>query len=308
MKRVIAAAVLALLLSSQPALAWDPDWDDFDPGPIDPQPDPEPFVVPEGLYEVTDVYAGDVVTTVGDTTTYSTETIQDTPGTYARVVDVVGTGGASAYDGSSFNDRAVNDTGQSVAGTYYEDFVLTSSGFVSVNIVFFQDDSETRRAAAPTPAPVVVAAPTPAPTPPPEAVPTAAPVVPAATASPVVVDREYPTPAPAPRVGTAGIALGPSASTLARIEVLRGRRVTLWPRAFVDGAGVPLGTWRLVAGTAAGTCAASGTTPSCDATWLTLAPAGSAWHLRFEVTTPSLPGQVLTASLDVVVRSPALQQ
>ena len=123
MTRVIAAALFALILASQPALAWDPDWDDFDPGQIERQPDPEPFVVPEGLYEVTDVYAGDVVTTVGDTTTYSTETVKDTPGTYARVVDVVGTGGASAFDGSSFNGRAVTDAGESVAGTYYEDYV-----------------------------------------------------------------------------------------------------------------------------------------------------------------------------------------
>ena len=301
MKRLLPAVLLALVMNAQPALAWDPFWDDFDPGPVDP-PDPAPFVVPEGLYLVTDVYAGDVVTTTGDTTTYSTTTIQDTPGTYARVVDVVGSGSSSAYDGASFNGRAVTTEGRSVAGTYYEDFVLTSSGFVSVNIVFFEDDSETRRAAAPTPAPVPVPTHAPAATPAPA--PTAAPVVPVATPTPIVVERET----PAPRIGTAGIALGSAAPVLGRIEVLRGRRVTLWPRAFVDGVAVPVGSWRLVSGTATGTCAGGGTTASCDASWPTLAPAGSMWHLRFEITTPALPGQVLSASLDVAVRSPALEQ
>ena len=305
MTRVIAAALFALILSAQPALAWDPYWDDLDPGPIDRAPDPAPFIVPEGIYLVTDVYAGDVVTTNGETTTYSTDTVHDTPGTYARVVDVVGTGGTSAYDGASFNDRAVTSGGQAVGGTYYEDFVLTPSGFVSVNVVFFQDDSETRRVSASTPAPLPVATSQPAPV---ASVPTAAPRAPIATAAPIVIDREYPTATPAPRIGSAGIALGPSAGTLGRIEVLRGRRVTLWPRAFVDGAAAPLGAWRLVSGTVAGTCAGSGSSPSCDATWLTLAPAGSAWHLRFEITTPSLPGQVLVAALDIVVRSPALEQ
>ena len=299
MKRTLAAILLALAMNAQPALAWDPFWDDFDPGTVDP-PDPAPFVVPEGLYLVTDVYAGDVVTTTGDTTTYSTATIQDTPGTYARVVDVVATGGSSSYDGASFNGRAATSGGQSVAGTYYEDFVLTSSGFVSVNIVFFEDDSETRRAAA-TPAPIPVSTPAPAPAAP---APTAVPVAPVATPAAIVVDRET----PAPRIGTAAIALGPTAPVLGRIEVLRGRRVTLWPRAFVDGVAVPVASWRLASGTVTGTCAGSGATPSCDASWPALAPAGSLWHLRFEITTAALPGQVLVASFDVVVRSPALEQ
>lgn len=311
MKRMLATILLALALNAEPALAWDPFWDDFDPGPIDP-PDPAPFVIPEGLYLVTDVYAGDVVTTTGDTTTYSTTTIQDTPGTYARVVDVVGTGAGSAYDGASFNGRAATTDGRSVAGTYYEDFVLTSSGFISVNIVFFEDDSETRRAAAPTPAPIPVSTPAPvgpsAPAATPAPAPTAGPAVPVATPTPIVVDRETPAPAPAPRIGTAGIALGSVAPVLGQIEVLRGRRVTLWPRAFVDGVAVPVGSWRLVSGTVTGTCAGSGTTPSCDASWPTLAPAGSLWRLRFEITTPALPGQLLVALLDVVVRSPALEQ
>lgn len=306
MKWVLAAVLLALGLSAQPALAWDPYWGDFDPGPVDP-PDPAPYVVPDGLYLVTDVYAGDVVTRSGDTTTYSTLTMHETPGSYARVVDVVGTGGASGYDGASFNGRAVTTDGRSVAGTYYEDFVLTSSGFVSVNVVFFADDSESHHASAS--APVQVAPP---PTPRPSAVVpvavTAPPIVPPAASSRPTIPEPEPTPAPISRVATAGIALGPTAPVLARIEVLRGRPVTLWPEAFVNGAPVPITSWRLVSGTVTGTCAASGTSPSCDASWLALAPAGSAWHLRFEVTTAAAPGQVLVASLDVVVRSPALEQ
>ena len=305
MKRTFATLLLALATNAQPALAWDPFWDELDPGPVDP-PDPAPFVVPEGLYLVTDVYAGDVVTNNGDTTTYSTATVRDTPGTYARVIDVVGTGQDSAYDGASFNGRAVTSGGRSVAGTYYEDFVLSSSGFVSINIVFFEDDSETRRRAASTSAPVT------SPTAPPAATSTpartAVPGVPIATPTPIVVDREIATPTPAPRTATAGISLGPTAPVLGRIDVLRGRGVTLWPRAFIDGVAVPVSSWRLASGTVSGTCAGWGATPSCDASWLTLAPAGSLWHLRFEVTSPSLPGQVLLASLDVAVRSPALEQ
>ena len=60
--------------------AWDASSDDLDPGTVDRAPDPSPFVVPDGLYLVTDVYAGDVVTRTGDTTTYATNTVNETPG------------------------------------------------------------------------------------------------------------------------------------------------------------------------------------------------------------------------------------
>jgi len=305
MRRIFAAALFLFASCGQQALAWDPDWDAIDPGTIDHAPDPAPFVVPAGIYLVTDVYAGDVVTTQGETTTYATETVHDMPGTYARVVDVVSTGSSSAFDGTSFNGRTLNGQGQAVGGTYYEDFVLTSSGFLSVNIVFFQDDSETHHAAVPItgpPArPVVDEGPhvTSAP------VAAAASFVPQPTASPL---NERETTPPAPRISTAGIALGPAAPVLGQIEILRGRRTALWPRVFVDGIQVPVRSWRLISGTVSGTCAGSGTTASCDAQWLTLAPAGSSWRLRFELTADALPGQVLLATLDVTVRSPALEQ
>src|SRR5581483_6670294 len=107
MRRTLALVLGIALLQASPALAWDPFGDDLDAGFGDPVPDPAPFAVPEGLYVVTDVYAGDVVTTAGDTTTYATETVHDTPGTYARVIDVVSSGSSSAFDGASFNGRAV---------------------------------------------------------------------------------------------------------------------------------------------------------------------------------------------------------
>jgi hypothetical protein len=305
MRLAIALAALLVASCSRPALAWDPFGDDFDPGYTTPS-DPAPFVVPEGLYVVTDVYAGDVVSTYGDTTTYSTETVHETPGTYARVIDVVGSGGTSAFDGASFNDRASLPDGRPVGGTYYEDFVLTSGGFVSVNIVFFQDDSATRASTTtpPVPTPAPSSAPLPATTQPPYVIATV-PFVPAA--SPTPAPEPEPLPTPAPRIATAGVALAPSGRPLASIEVLRGRRVELWPRAFLDGQPVAVRTWRLAAGQIdiASRRDGSGTDP-CDASWMLMPPAGAAYTLRFDVTTDAEPGRVLSAIIVVTIRSPAL--
>src|SRR6185503_15906648 len=201
-------------------------------------PQPTPIVVPPGLYLVTEVYAGSVATTNGATTTYQTLTVRATPGTYARLLAVVGTGVTSAFDGRSFNGRGRVSDGRSIAGAYYETFVLRATGFVPVNIVFFQDDSETRAVIAPTAAPATSAAGTPAP------LATAAPSVrPAATPF-------QPTPRPAPTmpplpIAAAGVALEQGGPTLGAIDVLRGRVVHLWPRVFVDGVPVPVRDWRL---------------------------------------------------------------
>src|SRR5207247_10928428 len=129
------------------------------------------FVVPAGHYYVTDTYVGDVVATSGATTTYRTTTVHESTGTYARAIDTVDTGISSAFDGLAFNGRAALTDGRALAGTYYENFVLTSDGYVPVSIVFFQDDSETRRRqAASSPPPTetdpvarTVAAPVPVP-------------------------------------------------------------------------------------------------------------------------------------------------
>ncbi|HEU5287821.1 MAG TPA: hypothetical protein VFV20_05410 [Candidatus Limnocylindria bacterium] len=302
----IATLVVVLVaLPAAPAHAWDPLGDEFDAGPGD--PDPMPFVVPEGLYAVTDVYAGDVVTTSGGTTTYTTETIHDTPGTFARVVDVVDSGAGSRFDGASFNGRAALPDGRPVAGIYYEDFVLTASGFVSVNIVFFQDDSAFR-APAPTAQPPAATLP-PSTTPSPVA-PVAAVAVPRASATPAPTARPTPEPEPArPIVATAGVALGPDAPVLTSIEILRGRTVRLWPRAFVGGAPVATRSWRLVSGAAdVMTRTAGGPGDACDATWLAPTLSAGAAVLRFEITTDAAPGRVLTATIAVAVRSPALMQ
>jgi len=145
------AAVLAGLFTfcaASPALAWDPERT-TEPGPIgpgsEPWSDPEPFIAPPGIYYVTDTYVADVVTTNGPLTTYSTETVHESTGSYARVLGDVGTGDESVFDGTSFNGRARLTDGREVAGTYYENYVLTADGFVPVSVVFFQDDAELAR-------------------------------------------------------------------------------------------------------------------------------------------------------------------
>jgi hypothetical protein len=314
MRRTLPVAFLLLLVHAELASAWTSI--ELDEGNVD--ADPSPFVVPSGLYVVTDVYSGNVVTSTGSTTTYSTATVKDTPGTFARVVDVVGTGVASAYDGRSFNGRARLPDGRLVAGTYYEDFVLTPAGYVSVNIVFFQDDSVS--IAAPTPLPVTTPRPTPpsAVTPRPTVPPVATPrplATPVATPRPAATPIastpvSVPTRAPAPAiVASAAIALGPASPTVGAITVLRGRTVQLWPRAFKDGVPVPVRSWRLLSGTIDVTSRTSGgATDACAAAWLT--PSGSAApiELRFEVTSDAIPGRTMIASISVVVRSPALLQ
>ena len=302
MRLALSLAIAIVASCSRPALAWDPFWDDFDPGFVSP-PDPAPFVVPEGIYLVTDVYAGDVVSTHGDTTTYAAETVHETPGTYARVVDVVGSGSTSAFDGASFNGRASLPDGRPVGGTYYEDFILASGGYVSVNIVFFQDDSATRASVAATPPPP----PAPTPAPAPSAVPAITPPPvsrPAATPTP---ERDEPTPPPAPRIATAGIALAQSGPVLAAIEVLRGRQVQLWPRAFLDGQAVAVRSWHLAAGQIDITSRRDGSAADpCDAIWVNMPAAGGTYTVRFEVTSDAAPGRAIAATIVVAVRSPAL--
>ena len=308
MKLAVALAAVLVACCSRPALAWDPFGDDFDPGFFTP-PDPAPFVVPEGLYVVTDVYAGDVVSTYGDTTTYTTETVHETPGTYARVIDVVGSGGSSTFDGASFNDRASLPDGRPVGGTYYEDFVFTSGGFVSVNIVFFQDDNAVRTSGSGSTPPPVAAPPPPAPTPAPTQPSAYTPPPVARPASTPTPEREEPLPPPAPRVATAGVALAANGPALSSIEILRGRRVQLWPRASVDGQPVAVRTWRLVSGQIDIASQRDGSgVDSCDAAWIVMPPAGVTYTLRFDVTTDAAPGRVLSASITVALRSPALGQ
>lgn len=339
MIRRAAVLLLALLLGGGQALAWDPE-DDFgwweepvalevtdwwEPAAQDvwwwqepawePAPEPPPVpAVPAGLYLVTEVYAGDVVTVAGPVTTYATVTVQDSPGTYARVVDTVGTGSASAYDGAAFNGRAALDDGRSVAGTYYENFVLAGGAFVPVSIVFFQDDS----AVAPVPTPVPAAppatpAPLPSPTPAPRApaptpVPTAAPtawVVPAAEPAPAATPA--PTEPPRPPELRTGVARSSLGGPHSAIEVIRGRAIDLWIRATADGSPVAVTSWRVVGGehTALGAVSGDGETP-LRVRW-DLVTAGTPWVLRLDVTA-LVAGMRRAADgeVTVTVRSPAL--
>lgn len=308
MKQRAAMLVAVLtLISGVDADARDPFNDDPRALPPVERPiDPAPFVVPPGLYYVTDTYVGDVVATDGATTTYSTTTVHESTGTYARVIDVVDTGASSAFDGAAFNGRGALTDGRALAGTYYENFVLTASGYVPVSIVFFQDDSESRRrASAPSPTPppsTPVATPPPAQTPPPAG----GSVAPRNVLTPVPSFRPAPPIAqPAPRL-RAGVALAPDGATLPSAEVLRGRLVHFWPRAFANDVAAPVRSWRLVSAQPDRISASSGRDEPLAAQWLQMPAREVRWSLRFEIFTELAPAERLEAEISIIVRSPAL--
>ena len=306
MKRQSAAATLALLLlMSSPALAWNPFRERPQPPVAAREPDPAPFVAPPpGIYYVTDTYVADVVTSSGPLTTYSTTTVHESTGSYARVLETVGTGASSAFDGSAFNGRRTLGDGRSVAGTYYENYVLIDGGFVPISVVFFQDDAELARlVAVATRSPAVTASP---PSLPSQAARSAAPACCPAT-RPVPMPASTPPPA---RPIRAGVSLLPVSAPLSSVEVLRGRAVALWPRAFVDDREVPVLTWALVAGDPgeALVLAGSGGAPF-RTSWRRLAPPGAAYDLvfRMEVDLPDTGHRTADARITLIVRSPALE-
>jgi hypothetical protein len=305
MKRQSAAATLALLLlSSSPALAWDPYRERSNPPAPARDPDPAPFIAPPpGIYYVTDTYVADEVTSSGPLTTYSTTTVHESTGSYARVLDTVSTGTSSAFDGSAFNGRRTLGDGRSVAGTYYENYALIDGGFVPVSVVFFQDDAELARLrAAGTPPPAVSTPPPSGPTA------TARPIASACCLAVRPPANAAPTPPPTKPIQP-GVSLLPSSGPISRIEVLRGRAVALWPRAFVDDREVPVLSWALVSGEAgeARATVGRGGTPF-QTLWPRLAPPGSAYELllRIEVDTTETGHRTVDAAIAVVVRSPAL--
>jgi hypothetical protein len=304
MNRRSAAAALALLfLWSSPALARDPFRDDGRSEPT-PFPDPAPFIAPPpGLYYVTDTYVADVVTSDGPLTTYSTATVHESTGSYARVLETVSTGVASAYDGSAFNGRRALGDGRLVAGTYYENYVLTEGGFIPVSIVFFQDDAELARlGATDTPPPATTTPPSPVP------VTLRSPVSACCVAErPVTMATATPSPT---RPISPGISLGPLSATLTTLEVLRGRAIVLWLRAFVDGREVPVRSWIVVAGESgeAVSTTGSGAIPF-RTSWTRLAPPGAAYSVlfRIEVDDPDTGHRAVHGAIAVAVRSPALE-
>ena len=309
MNRLAATLILATaLVPANAGYAREPLEDGSPPvPPIVPTPDPVAFVVPAGLYYVTDTYVADVVATSEATTTYSTTTVHESTGTYARVVDSIGTGAASAFDGTAFNGRGSLTDGRALAGTYYENFVLTADGYVPVSIVFFQDDSETRRRAASSSPPP--ATPTPS----------ASTATPAATTAPVVgptTSRGVPTPAPSLRPQgpstpvaptlRAGIALAPDGPALATAEVLRGRSIYFWPRAFANDVAVAIRSWRLLSAQPDYASATTGSIEPLAARWLRMPAPDVRWSLRFEIFTEIAPTQRLEAEITIAVRAPAL--
>ena len=295
-KRTALLLTLTLFLSSRSANAREPLENEW-PSPPPPVPDPVAFVVPSGLYYVTDTYVADAVATSDATTIYSTTTVHESTGTYARVIDTVDTGASSPFDGMAFNGRGALTNGQALAGTYYENFVLTAGGYVPVSIVFFQDDSETKRGrAVSSSAPRATASPVPA----------------LATAQPR--DAIGPRPPinpkastqPAPRTVRAGISLSPDGPTLASAEVLRGRLVQFWPRVFIDNVDVPIRSWRLLSAQPDYVSASTGTTQPLAAQWIRMPAPGVMWSVRFEILSEVSPTERLEAEISIVLRSPAL--
>ncbi len=304
-RRITTAALAMLLLSSSPARAWDPFSGD-DPSESAPATDPAPFIAPPlDLYYVTDTYVADVVTSSGLVTTYSTNTVHESTGSYARVLETVGTGEPSAFDGLAFNGRRALGDGRLVAGTYYENYVLTEGGFIPISIVFFQDDTEIARLTATTPAPGMSA---PAPSAPST---TTRPLTPGCCAGerPIVVIPS-PTPPPSKPIRPA-ISLLPLSAPLTMIEVLRGRPVSFYLRAFVDDRELLVRSWAVIAGDPgdAVASAGSGANPFRTA-WPRLAPAGIAYEVvfRIEVDTPETGRRFADVAISVLVRSPALER
>jgi len=240
----------------------------------------------------------DVVASDGMTTVYSTSTVHESTGTYARVIDTVGTGVASGFDGLAFNGRGSLANGSQLAGTYYENFVLTATGYAPVNIVFFQDDSETRRrqAVASTVPASTSASPRPA----------VASAAPRAIPLPVPSVRPSVSVTPVVPVLRAGIALAADGPTLAAAEVLRGRLTGFWPRAFANDVAIPIRSWRLVSAQPDHVSGVSGSAEPFVAQWVRMPPAGVIWSLRFEIFTELAPTHRLEAQISIAVRSPAL--
>ena len=294
--RAAQLVMVVVLLGGGTAEARDPFDDERS---IEPPSDPVALVVPPGLYYVTETYVGSVIETTGPTTTYSTTTVHESTGTYARVVDTVGSGTSSAFDGLAFNGRGTLGDGRALAGTYYENFVLTASGFVPVSIVFFQDDSETERgmrASSPTPG-ATVPSPTPAPTLGPIA------THPAVTAPPTARPTQSVPGRPTYR---AGVALAKDGPVLPSAEVLRGRAVAFWPRAVANDAFVPVRSWRLLSAAPDRVWSAEGSAGPFIAQWIRMPAPDAPWVLRFEVFTDTTPTVRLEAQIVIAVRSPAL--
>lgn len=301
---MLAASIAAMLIATSPACAWDPDWDvgraDPDPG-NGWTPGSELAAAPDGVYLVTETYVDDVVTHSGAVTTYATETTHEITGSYAKVLESVATGAPSGYDGAAFNGRAALTDGRSVAGTYYENYIRTDSGYIPVSVVFFQDDLEIARATrsippASRPAADLYVAPRPVtPSPDGQTIGAVTPIV-EGTDGPRASREERE--AIVPTNGPPGRAVVAPLPDL-QVEVLRARRVAI---AFADPGVV---RWRFVGGEAVVMGPTGGDSSGrFVARWDRLAPVGGAWLVRFVVSLSD--GTTRDLTLRVTVRAPGL--
>ena len=302
MRRLLLVLTL-LSCGASPALAYDPDARRADPEP------PRVVVqIPPGLYRVTEVYVGDVVTRVGDVTTYTTATEHRVIDTFARVLGAIGTGERSLFDGSAFNGRTAMSDGQLVAGTYYKNYVQRDDAFVPVSIVFFQDDAEIarRRAARPSP---------PSGRTPPPQLPTSNPVPLAVPTSPPAASTRGPAVrAPLPPLPDVRVGVDPSGgpALLRSLEVARGQRYALRVNVLGSPLPVALESWSLEGGV--DDAANPGGWQAADATlaglWVRLPPPGASWTLslrvRVRVLEPAGRTFEVSAPIAIWVRSPAV--
>lgn len=307
-----------------------------DQGPVYEAEPPEPWTVAaeKGLYRVDEVYVGSSVSTSGLRTTYSTTTASADPGTAARLIADVGAGVATGHEAELSNERTIRSDGRYVGGQLYQNFVWNGRDWEHDKYVFFQNDSELASLPAIAEPPTALVEPPRAPAlvEPPRA--------PALETTPVTVADQPPTrddpPAPVvrepredplsppsvptappaapsasapPRVTRAAIALAPQADTLGQIEVLRGRAVRLWMRAFVDGVPAAVTGWQLRSGevTAIGPVGAAGEDPFVG-TWERVSSASAPFVLTFDVavSVPAEGTRIVPATIAVVVRSPAI--
>ena len=297
MNRLLVA--LALVASTAtPAAAYDPDRPDE--GRVD-APTRAVVQIPPGLYRVTEVYAGDVVSRTGDLTTYGTAVEHRETDTYARVLETIGTGERSAFDGSAFNGRGSLSNGQLLAGTYYEDFVRDGARFVPVSVVFFQDDSElvrrSRAARVTSPALPLAVAPS-----------SSRPVI-----APPPGPRAPPSVAVAPDPPAIAIGLDPTggSAVLDSLEVARAARYAFRVNARGIAAHVVLHAWQLVDGVNDATNAPGwhGASDFLIGTWLRLPRPDTSWELTLRVRLRSADGGPLferEGRARVWVRSPAV--
>ena len=295
---IATASVALLLIASSPARAWDPDSEDRSadrPETALWAPEPAPVAPPDGIYLVTETYIDDVVIRNGRVTTYATETVHETTGSYARVLENVPTGARSGYDGTAFNGRAALTDGRSVAGTYYENYIRTDDGYIPVSVVFFQDDLEIARATRSL-APVTRPLSDPAPQ--------RKPAIAAPTESPSgavtpQVDRADRPGAVDERAVTIPGRSAPAPLPDRAIEVLRSRRIG------VSFAGPGVVGWRFASGEGIALGPVSGDAAErFFVRWDHLAPLGQAWVAHFFVDQTD--GTTRDLAIRVTVRAPGL--